>query len=152
MQDVTFIHSSIQPSILRWVWFLNPVYTITGHGTANILGRVPLFIGTANSDSVNGTGSTPVPRFLAVTSTTKYVGLGTLAVPWQLLRRCKRSAVPWKTSVCTVKMTHVQHTCSVRYQFLNGHGKKISENVPCRDVPKQIGAVPSASRAQNVIV
>ena len=33
--------------------------------------------GTANSDSVNGAGSAPVPRFLAVPSTTKYVCLGT---------------------------------------------------------------------------
>ena len=49
-----------------FVYKSNPVYTITfwaRHGRANSLVRVPLFFGTANSDSVNGAGSAPVPRF-----------------------------------------------------------------------------------------
>ena len=60
------------------------------------MGAAFVWHGTANSDSVDGANSTPVPRFLAVPSTTKYVNLGTpiLAVQRQLLRKCKHSAVP----------------------------------------------------------
>ena len=52
--------------------------------------------GTANSNSSNGAGWAPVPRFLAVPSTTKYVGLGApiSRAAYQLLRKCKRNLVP----------------------------------------------------------
>ena len=72
-----------------------------------------------NSESVNGAGSAlAVPRFLAVSSTTKYVGLGTPS----------SRAVPWKKSVCAVRISKLQQRHdqieTMQAQFKTTHSEK----------------------------
>ena len=111
---------------------------------------MPLFFGTANSDRVNGVGSAPVPRFLAVPSTTKYIGLGTCisrASFYACVNTQPCRAVE-KKSVFTVKMlaTPVLGPVSI---FKPARQKdKCKRAVPCRKkvAPFQAQAVPCTKR------
>ena len=108
---------------------------------------MPLFFGTANSDRVNGVASAPVPRFLAVPST---VSAPVLAVPCQLLRLCKHSAVPCRGKKISV---HSKDAGNTRAQsgaiFKPARQKdKCKRAVPCRKkvAPFQAQAVPCTKR------
>ena len=63
-------------------------------------------------------------------------------------------AVSWKKSVPAVKMaSRATHVLGLVPIFKRARQKdKCKRAVQCRAVPKKSGTVPSASRAQNVIV